>query len=111
MKTIKLSNCEVEIKDERLTWGENEMVRFSLLDIAKGTISAESQMDSRSKRMEYGILSIKENGKVIPYSKKWLMSLSQEDGEILAKEFDDIDSKKNIKSPENKLQEESDIAI
>jgi hypothetical protein len=96
MKTIKLSKCEVDITEDKLKWGEKELVRFTLIDPVSGSITPESMLKSKIKRFEFAIKAIRENGKAIPFSKEWVMTLEDEDGTQLVDLFNEIDSKKNI---------------
>ena len=96
MKTIKLSNCEIDISEDKLKWGEKELVRFTLIDPVSGSITPESMLKSKIKRFEFAIKTIRENGKIIPFSKEWVMTLEDEDGIKLVELFNEIDAKKNI---------------
>ncbi len=96
MKTIKLSNCEIDVSEDKLKWGEKELVRFTLIDPISGSITPESMLKSKIKRFEFAIKAIRENGKVIPFSKEWVMTLEDEDGIKLVELFNEIDAKKNI---------------
>lgn len=96
MKTVKLSNCEVDINDEQLRWGQTLLIRGSLFDISKGTITPESQLESSFKRFEAGIIEIRKDGAKVVFSRDWFNGLSRSDGEKLNSEFVAIDEKKSI---------------
>lgn len=110
MKTLKLSNCEVDISEDKLKWGERELVKFTLIDPNTGSITPESMLNSKIKRFEFAIKEIREGGKQMPFSRDWAMSLDPKDGELLVEELNEIDLKKNIESQVTKSLDEKEQA-
>lgn len=102
MKTLKLSKSEVDISEEKMTWGQREIVRHTLMDLLKETITPESMLASRIKRIEYAIKEIREDGKKVGFTKEWMTSLSIEDGDTLIGAINEVDLKKNTQSDETK---------
>lgn len=106
MKTIKLSKWEIEITEDKMKWGEKELVRFTLVDSTLGIVTPESMLNSKIKRFEFAIKNIRGvDGKKIPFSKEWVMSLEEEDGILIVEHLNSVDQKKNIASTEEKSQE------
>ena len=93
---IKLSKYEVDISEDKMTWGQKEIVRFTFIEPNTGKITAESMLNSKIKRFEYAIKEIREGDKKIPFSSEWVMALCDEDGTLLVSEINEIDQKKNI---------------
>lgn len=108
MAKVKLSIGEVELI-EKMTWGVQEQIRAAMLGgfKIKGSIKSGEASDvdldpavivsAKFKTIELCVKKITlEDGKEIPYSKKWMENLSIEDGDIL---FDAVDK---ITNPEKK---------
>jgi hypothetical protein len=102
MITITIEKGEVDINDNKLTWGQREIIRNTFFDIAKETITPESTVSARIKRVEYAVKEIRENGVKHGFSKEWFFDLSVEDGDKIMSVINEIDLKKNIPSAEPK---------
>lgn len=90
MKTIKLSNCEVQIKDS-LKWGEVESI---IPDLNKPN---RNDLEINYKVLEFAVIKIIEKGAEVSFSREWMKGLDLDDAILL------IDSasgliKKNIKT-------------
>jgi len=90
MRTIKLDNYEVKIKEE-LTWGETKDIQEVMLKgveinsqgQAKG-LKAEKAREMVYKALEIAIEQIKdEDGSEVKFSKKWIDNLPMKDGNKL----------------------------
>jgi hypothetical protein len=108
MKTLKLSTCEVDISEDKIKWGERELIKFTLFNPTTGSITAQSMLDSKIKRFEISIKEIRVDGKKVAFSKEWALSLPSDDGELLVDTFNDIDQKKNIELTQEKSSEEKE---
>jgi len=97
MKTLKLTKWEVDMSEDKLKWGQRELIRFTLIDPTSGAISAESLLASKIKRFEFAIKEIRQDKTKIPFSKNWVMELEDEDGSQLVNTLNEIDEKKNTK--------------
>jgi hypothetical protein len=104
MKTIKLSNCSVDII-EKLTWGGKEKIQNSLYGGFKitGGISDKDKkkiemdprvlLESKYVTLETCIKKITSvDGKVIEYTREWLDDLSIEDGDTLYNAVEEVSS-------------------
>lgn len=99
IKTIKLSNCEVDIYSA-ITWYERTQLEGSMADGVildnegvKGYVG-DALLKSTIKAMEICIQGIREGEKKKAFSLDWLKSLSQEDGDALYSAIDEITTKK-----------------
>lgn len=98
-KTIKLSNCEVDIV-ESITWGEKERIQQVFLKSAKignngvKELNLSPMFEAKLKLMEIAILEIREGDKKIQYTNEWAENLSPEDGDTLFDALDAIGKKK-----------------
>lgn len=90
MRTIKLDNYEVKIKED-LTWGETKDIQEVMLkDVeidSRGNMKGFKADKSRKmvyKALEVAIEEIKdEDGKEVKFSQKWMDNLPMEDGNKL----------------------------
>lgn len=100
MGILKLSNYEVELKDE-LSWYDTEEIKAEMINEVKMNntgvtgISGTGLLKAKLKTFEKLILSIKKGDEVIKYSEEWVKGLSKTDGELLNGAVDNIDGKKN----------------
>lgn len=99
LKTIKLSNCEVDIV-AHLTWGEKEEIQGVVLSGVNvgleglNGFNPESIRESKYKAFEVCIKEIRENGTSKQFSREWINNLSAEDGDYLYSEIDEVTSPK-----------------
>lgn len=99
IKTVKLSNCEVDIVSF-ITWGEKEEIKAEITKGAKINSEGFSGYDTgvileaKYKTAEICIKEIRESDKKIPFSKEWMGNLSIEDGDKLYGEIDKLSKKK-----------------
>jgi|SRR6056297_2554395 len=98
MKTIKLTDYEVDIKDS-LTWGDKEKLQqeyINGMEIKKGgkefDWNPEVTLNAKYKLLEISIKEIREKGKdkKIEFSKEWMNNLSIEDGDKLYDKVDEL---------------------
>jgi hypothetical protein len=100
MGILKLSNYEVELKDE-LSWYDTEEIKAEMINEVKMNntgvtgISGTGLLKAKLKTFEKLILSIKKGDEVIKYSEEWVKGLSKADGELLNGAVDNVDGKKN----------------
>ena len=98
-KTIKLSKCEVEIKDS-MNWGDKEAIQSELMKGAKMDqtgltgYSAGVMLEAKYKTLELMIVNIKEKDKEISFSREWINALSVEDGDKVYEAVDILTKKK-----------------
>lgn len=101
MKTIKLSSCEVDIKDD-LTWGDVESLKIVLMKGAKigstglTDFDLSSTLDAKYALLETAVLEIRQGDKKLKYTKDWMNGLSIDDGDLLYLEVDKLNKKKVI---------------
>lgn len=103
--TLPISKEKIELSEESLTWGQKELIRFTMFDPMGGKITSQSMLDSRILRMKFAILAI--NDGEITFSDTWVMALKDQDGAFLIEEINKIDSKKNTTSESQKSSEEN----
>jgi len=95
MKTIKLSNCEVDIK-ESMSWGAGEEINGVLMSGAD--IKSESDfsfnggvlLEAKFKALELLVVKIRDGKKEFDFSRDWMNELSKEDGDKLFDAVDDV---------------------
>jgi hypothetical protein len=106
-KTIKLSNCEVDIVTS-LTWGEKEDLRdilssgTRLSGIKKGAKEEDISVEfipaatsaAKYKIIELAVKEIRDGEKKLEYTKEWMRDLSQQDGDTLYVEINALQSGK-----------------
>jgi len=106
VKTINLSNCEVDIV-AYLNWGEKEEIQTALLKGANvnqnglGGFNPEALGDSKYKALSVCVREIRENGRSFTFNRNWMDGLRVEDGDLL---YDAVDE---LVNPKKKLQNES----
>ena len=100
VKTVKLSNCEVDVLTY-LTWGEKEDVQSALLKGAKlqgvsGSVDFDASVltEAKYKLLEVAVQTIREGDKQLTFSREWMRDLSAEDGDTLYNEVDELSKKK-----------------
>jgi fido (protein-threonine AMPylation protein) len=97
---IKLSNCEVKIKDQ-LTWGDSERIQSVYIKGAKvgkeGLQEFDASVVSEAKYtlLEISVLEIKEGEEVKKFSREWMNNLSISDGNKLYQEVEELNKKKD----------------
>lgn len=99
---VKLSKCDVKIKDV-FTWGDKEKLQSVYIKGAKidqtGMKEFDASVVSEAKYtlLEMCVVEIKEEDKVIPFSKEWMNSLSVDDGDKLYEAVEELSgSKKKV---------------
>jgi hypothetical protein len=100
-KQVQLSECTVSIS-QYLTWGEKELIQAELATGAQFTpgssevvFNGKAILDAKYRLMEIAIKSIKNSdGTEIKYSREWASNLSQQDGDLLYSELEQV---QNIK--------------
>lgn len=98
-KTIKLSNCEVDII-AFLTWGEKEEIQSVILsgvNVSQDGLNGfnpASIRESKYKAFEVCIKEIRENGQVKSFSREWIDNLPAEDGDYLYSQIDEVTNPK-----------------
>jgi len=75
MKTLKLSKYEVDISEDKIKWGEREIIKFTFIDPLSGAVTAETMLNAKIKRFGFSIKEIREGDKKINFSKEWVMNL------------------------------------
>ncbi len=96
---IKLSNCEVKIKDQ-LTWGDNEKIQNVYIKGAKvdqgGLKDFDASVVGEAKYvlLEIVVQEIKEGDKVSQFTREWMNNLSIEDGNKLYNAVENLGKKK-----------------
>lgn len=102
-KTIKLSDCEVEIITH-ITWGQQEQIRAAMLEGMRVSDVREQEKQSlemnpavlvkaKYKALELCVKKITlTNGKEISYSKEWMDSLFVDDGDALFAAVNEVTS-------------------
>ena len=83
--------AEVEIKDE-LEWGEQLEIQKETYKAIQGDTSA--MIEAKYKALEFAIVSIVENGKVVPFSRDWMNKLPASFGNKI---YDAVDKMKGDK--------------
>jgi hypothetical protein len=97
---IKLSNCEVKIKD-RLTWGDSEKIQGVYIKGAKMDITGLKDFDasvvSEAKYvlLEIAVIEVKEGEEVKPFTREWMNGLSIDDGNKLYDAVELLNKKKD----------------
>ena len=92
-KTIKLSNCEVDIITY-LTWGEKEDIQGVIMAGANVDQTGLSGFDhkaireSKYRALEICVKGVRADGETKPFSREWMDNLSVEDGDYLYSEID-----------------------
>lgn len=110
MKTVKLKNSEVTLKEE-LTWGDVQKIKDSIAAGARmhgkakevaetGDIEFDyntgAMLESKYVALECVVVKIKEGDKEFDFSREWMDSLPVSDGDKLYEAVDEIaDVKKN----------------
>lgn len=98
MRTIKLSNCEVDIK-ETLTWGDAESVKSAMLTSLKvgnagiAGIEGTALSEGKYRLLEICIIEIREGEKKFGFTREWMNNLSMEDGDALYSEVEKLQKK------------------
>jgi hypothetical protein len=97
---IKLTDCEVELKD-RITWGDMEQIQLALISGAKVSetgmsgFDMSSTLEAKYKLLEIVVVKITDkNGVTCSFSREWMNDLSPEDGDKLYSEADKLNKKK-----------------
>lgn len=99
IKTIKLSNCEVDIATG-VSWLQKEEVEAVLIGGAEIDNSGltgykgSAMVDSKIKAMEVVIKEIRVGKDKKEFSKEWVETLSVEDGNLLMGAIDELFKKK-----------------
>jgi hypothetical protein len=99
-KTIKLSNCEVDILSD-LTWGKKNEIESSLMDGVKinsgglSGIDSKGMLEAKYKLLEVCIVEIRQGDEKIKYNRAWAENLTADDGDLLYDEVNTLTSKKN----------------
>jgi hypothetical protein len=94
-KTIKLSNCEVDIVSY-LTWGEKEEIQSVILSGVNIGVDGLNGFNSNSiregkyKTFEVCVKEIREGAATKHFSREWINDLSAEDGDYLYSEVDAV---------------------
>lgn len=104
-KTIKLSaGLEIDIK-AGITWGDSQRIEASLMDGLKvgqtGIVDykASAIIESKFKTIELMVVAVRQDEKVIPFSRDIIDNLSVEDGDMLYSEIEAVTKKKSEKAP------------
>lgn len=98
MRTIKLSQCEVDIKDS-LTWGDAEAVQAAMLGSLKvgnvgiNGIDGNALSEGKYKLLEICVVEIREGEKKSKFTREWMNNLSMEDGDALYSEVEKLQKK------------------
>jgi hypothetical protein len=96
---IKLSNCEVKIKDQ-LTWGDSERIQSVYIKGAKvdqsGLKDFDASVVSEAKYvlLEITVMEIKEGEEKKQFNREWMNNLSIEDGNKLYEAVEALNKKK-----------------
>jgi hypothetical protein len=96
---IKLSNCEVKIKDQ-LTWGDSERIQSVYIKGAKvdqsGLKDFDASVVSEAKYvlLEITVMEIKEGEEKKQFTIEWMNNLSIEDGNKLYEAVEALNKKK-----------------
>lgn len=102
IKTIKLSDCEVDIVT-RLTWEQKERVEASIISGAKMmnfegkpniNFDGDAMLEAKIKLLEICVKEIREGEDKKQFSREWVSSLSIEDGDKLYQAVEEITKKK-----------------
>lgn len=98
MRTIKLSKCEVDIKDA-LTWGDAEAVQGAMLGSLKvgnagiAGIDGHALSEGKYKLLEICVIEVREGDKKSKFSRDWMNNLPIEDGDLLYGEVEKLQKK------------------
>lgn len=98
MRTVKLSNCEVDIK-ETLTWGDAQAIKSAMLTSVKvgntgvSGIDAGALLEGRYKLLEVCVLEIREGETKSQFTREWMNALSIDDGDLLYSEVEKLQKK------------------
>jgi hypothetical protein len=96
---VKLTNCEVKIKDQ-LTWGDSEKIQGVYIKGAKmdqsGLKDFDASVVSEAKYvlLEITVMEIKEGEEVKQFTREWMNNLSIEDGNKLYEAVEALNKKK-----------------
>ena len=99
VKTIKLSECEVDVFTY-LTWGEKEKMQQVFLSGAKmnagglESVDFSKMYEAKIRLMELAIVEVREGEKKSKFSKEWVENLSIEDGDKIYAELELLNKKK-----------------
>lgn len=99
LKTIKLSNCEVDIITY-LTWGDKEMLQSEMLKGAKlnseglNGFDASVMLETKYKLLELAIKEIRCGEEKKTFTREWVNNLSIEDGDLLYDNVEMLNKKK-----------------
>jgi len=101
MKTIKLTDYEVDIKNS-LTWGDKEEIQQEYMkgmkiqgstkkaDDMPFEFDASVSLKAKCKLIELSIKEIRKDDKKVEFSKDWLFNLPSDDGDKLYEEVDKL---------------------
>ena len=98
MKTIQAGRYSVTIKE--LTYWATEEIKSCLVEGVrmKGNdltgLNGQATLEAKKKTLELSITEIKEGDTVIPFSLVWLKQLTQEEGDAIDNEIDELSKKK-----------------
>lgn len=96
MTTIKLSNCEVDIKDS-ISWGDAERVKnvlFMGFKDGADKFDPSVMLESKYILLERVITEIRQGDQKVKFTREWMDNLSVEDGDKIYEAADALYKKK-----------------